>query len=169
MVMQTDQSTWADFKKWWVHKEGSDKDFTAADSSLYGHHPLISPAMNVSNCVIAVIDIRSMMYIYASPNYSDFTGWKWPDIKNGGVQFAFSRVSPKDQIGTTFFSELINAYFKKLPDSEKGFCRSVWDYRVRNDKDEYFKVLQQDCALKYDSEGQIEELLVFVSKIENVE
>lgn len=162
------KTPWADFKKWWVLKEGRNKHLETNGSGFYGQNPLISPAMNVSNCVIAVIDIPSMMYIYTSPNYSEFTGWNWTDIKTRGVQFAFSRVQPIDQLGITHFSELINTYFRKLPDAEKGFYRSIWDYRVRNNKGELLKVLQQDCALKYDSSGQIEELLVFVSKIENV-
>ena len=165
-----ESTTWVDFKKWWVSKEdlGIIHHSNGSSAALYGSHPLISPAMNVGNCVIAVIDIKSMQYIYTSPNYAEFTGWEEEDFKKGGVQFAFSRLHPNDQIGVTIFSELINNFFKKLTDAEKGYCRSFWDFQIRNNKGEYVKVIQQDCALKYNAEGLIEELLVFVLKIDNV-
>src|SRR5438105_594080 len=67
-----------------------------------------------------------------------------------------------------WFSELINTYFKKLPNEEKGYYRGCWDYRLRDKNDVYFKALQKDCVLKYDEEGKIEELLVFGFKIENL-
>jgi DNA-binding CsgD family transcriptional regulator len=124
--------------------------------------------MNVGNCVIAVIDIKSMMYVCTSPNYPEFSGWNEEDIKKGGVQYAFSRLHPNDQNGVIVFSEIINQYFKKLPDFQKGLYRAYWDFNIQNNKNEYFKVIQQDCALKYDAQGQINELLVFVFKIDNL-
>ena len=160
------QAEWSDFKKWWVSKQSNEMEENS--SSSYEHHPLLSPAMNIGNCVIAVIDIKTMRYIYTSPNWSEYLGWNNDDFQKGGVQFGFSRVHPEDQIGVTVFSALINTYFKKLPDAEKGHYRSFWDFRIRSDGGQYFKGLQQDCSLKYNADGLIEELLLFYYKIENV-
>ena len=160
------ESSWTDFKKWWIGRQMPIRD--AAPLTTYEHHPLISSAMNVSNCVIAVIDIKSMKYIYNSPNYAEFAGWDEKDIKEGGVQYAFSQIHPDDVPGVVQFSELINTYFQKLPNEEKGFYRSYWDFGVFTKEKKYLKVLQHDCAIKYDDEGKIDELLVFVSKVDGL-
>jgi hypothetical protein len=90
-------SVWTDFKKWWIHQGPKQHDGFINPDQAYQHHPLISSAMNVGNCIIAVIDIKTMMYIYTSPNYEEFSGWNKDDYTRGGVQFAFSNVHPSDQ------------------------------------------------------------------------
>lgn len=167
-VTLTQVPAWKDFKKWWIHKVDKSESKNFSQSTTYDHHPLISSAMNVGNCVIAVIDIKSMQYIYTSPNYAHFTGWKKEDFYKDGVHYAFSRLHPDDQPGVMAFSKLINNYFQKISPEERIYYQSFWDFRIQNNSGQYFKILQQDCALKYNNDGQIEELLVFVFKIDNI-
>jgi DNA-binding CsgD family transcriptional regulator len=161
------ESHWQTFKKWRMNKEGKSHDDVSAD--LYNnHHPLFSPAINISNSVVAVIDLKTLTFIYSSPNYPEFTGWREEDIKTGGIKFVFSKVTPNDQEGVNAFGKLINNYFKQLPDQQRKHFRSYWDFSVCDNKGKIFKVLQQDCAFKYDSKGNIEELLLSAVKIDNI-
>ncbi|MEJ0031626.1 MAG: hypothetical protein WDO15_15175 [Bacteroidota bacterium] len=55
-----------------------------------------------------------MRYIYTSPNYAEWTGWRNEEWKTGGVQFVFTRLPEEDRAGVTIFSELMNSYFQKI-------------------------------------------------------
>lgn len=167
-MSQSERNLWLSFKKSWSARSASDVESTLHDFEFYSQHPLITAALSISNCVIAVIDLRTMSYIYNSPNFEEFTGWKKEEYLTGGVRYAFSQIPTSDQIGLSLFSDLINGYFRSLPDSEKAFYRSFWDYRVSDRQGGTFKLLQQDCALRFSAYGQIEELLTFVSKIGSV-
>lgn len=157
---------WDLYKKWRSHNEPTESETDSFD--LYGHHPLISSAMITANMLISVVDLKSMMYRYLSPNYFDFLGWTKEEVQSGGVRFAFDRVSPDDQNGVIKFSSIIANYFKGLPDDSRTYYRAFWDYRVMNNDGKYLRILQQDRALKYDQDGNIHELFVVGSKITNV-
>jgi hypothetical protein len=159
---------WLDFKKWWVSVDNrSDKTNTTA-FDIYGQHPLIAPATDINSSTISVLDIKTMKYIYLSPNFYDFLGWEKKDVEEGGVQYAFSQIHPNDQLGVTSLSEKINRYFKNLPDERRVSYRAFWDYKLKNAEGNFQKLLQQDCVLKYTSEGDIEILLVVGVKIDSV-
>jgi DNA-binding CsgD family transcriptional regulator len=157
-------STWDDFKKWWTKSNLHSPAITDA----YQHHPVMSAAMDVGNSIISVIHIPSMQYVYTSPNFAEWTGWPESQFKSRGVEFTFSRVHPQDQGGLIEFSKIINARFKDLSNDRKFLFKSFWDYRVKPDEGNYFRLLQQDCALKYNADGTMEELMVFATKIQNV-
>src|SRR5258708_5614173 len=63
---------------------------------------------------------------------------------------------------------VINGYFKNVHDSQKSQYRTFWDFRLKDHAGNYFKIIQQDCALKYSSDGKIEELMIIASNIESV-
>jgi DNA-binding CsgD family transcriptional regulator len=165
-INQTNQEKWDDFKKWWVSKNSDRHNKNPA--STYINHPLLTPAMDMLNSVIVVVDIPAMQYTYTSPNYGEFTGWKNREIENGGVEFVFGLLPPDDQAGVTIFGKLMNEYFRNLPDIEKGDYRAYWDFRFRNGNGDLVKCFQNDRVIKYSPDGHIEELLVFNSKIDNV-
>jgi DNA-binding CsgD family transcriptional regulator len=161
-------ATWTDFKKWWTLKENNESGLSLNDLQLYGQHPLIAPSTNINNTTISVLDIKTMKYIYVSPNFYDFLGWAKKDVDEGGAQFAFGQIHPEDQHGVTLLSEKIKIYFKNLPTNRKLSYKAFWDYKIKNTIGEYQKVLQQDCVLKYTGDGDIEVLLVVGVKIDNV-
>ncbi len=160
----TAETTWDDFKKWWIGQGSSDSHHVVR---FYDEHPLMSPALHITKSSICVIDIKSMKYTYLSPNFGEFVGRVREEYENGGVQFTFSIIHPDDIPGVMSFSELINEYFKNLPDSQKSQYRTFWDFRLKDHAGKYFKIIQQDCTLKYSGDGKIEELMVISSNIES--
>jgi DNA-binding CsgD family transcriptional regulator len=165
MPDRINSSAWLDFEKWWT---GSESAGSLSNTRKYKHHSLITAAMDINNSSIGVIDILQMKYIYLSPNYGKFIGWQSDDYLERGVQWVFNKIHPDDVQAVLQFSELINKYFKDLPDEEKPLYRSYWDFRFRDEKGVYFRVLQQDCVLKYNRDGNMEELLFVATKIDNV-
>jgi DNA-binding CsgD family transcriptional regulator len=161
------QTAWENFIRW----SASDSSGQTIENRVIRFEPdhLFSRILNNSsnNIVIALMDVRSQQYKYISPNAYDIIGWTYEQLIAGGVRFTFDRIHPDDLPGAIAFSELINNYYRQLPEPEKPFYSGQWDYRVRNDKDVYYKYTQKDYVLKHSSDGQIEEYLVFFSKIEN--
>lgn len=151
------ETPWMDFKRWWTSVE--------SPPSNYQHHPLLLPAANVINSAIAVVHIPSMKYIYTSPNFSEFTGWAEHDYNRDGVQFAFNRIPVNDQKGVIAFSSIITQQFKGVDDEKRHLFKSIWDFRLTSNKGEVYRVIQQDCPLRYNKSGEIEELLVIASKV----
>lgn len=156
---------WDEYAKWW---RGYEKKGDAPSVQFYEHHPIISAVAQTNSSVVGVIDLRSMQYVYLSPNLGDFLGRDDSECRRDGVAHIFQFIHPDDREGIVIFSGLIASYFENLPDSQKQAYRSFWDFRLLDGDGNYFKILQQDCAFKYSPEGKMEQRLFIASKINNV-
>jgi DNA-binding CsgD family transcriptional regulator len=158
-------ATWQDFKKWWV-KEGHERDPNAIE--LHEHNPLIEAASSVSDAVIVTIDMKAMRYNYISPNFDSFTGWNRPDYVLNSVEYVYSTMLPEDREGLVRFSELINSHFARLDVQQIKTYRFLWDQHISSVRLGYFRILQQCNTLKHDGAGNMEEILSFATKVENL-
>jgi DNA-binding CsgD family transcriptional regulator len=111
-----------------------------------------------------LIDIQAMNYLHFSSNAHEITGWPRSEYMQGGVEFAFSRILQKSQVGIGKFSIIINNYFKQLSEKEKRMFRCYWDWKthIPNGK---ATLLLQDCILRWDSDGRILVLLTVVMEV----
>lgn len=156
---------WDNFRKWWTKSNVNEP----LDPFIrYEHHPVYSALSAINNTVICVIDIPSMKYLYTSPNFSEWTGLEESSYVENGVKFVFGQLHDHDQHGAILFSGIITRYFKGLPDRERKYYKAFWDYRLKNAGGQYTRIVQRDCVLKYDPDGNILELAVFCEKIDNI-
>lgn len=158
------EDSWKTFLHWWNGQSNQNSDGV----KRFQQHPLLSLTADLVNATMAVVDIPSMRYIYNSPNFSEFLGVVEDEYKRDGVACIFRQIPPEDQHGLAAFGELINDYFKSLPDERKNDFQSFCDYRMRRISGEQYKVLHRDRVLRYDDQGRILELFMMASKIENV-
>ena len=160
------QSAWDNFIQWSISETTETR---SSGHAPFEPDPLFSRMLQSTsnNVIITLMDVRIQQYLYISPNCQDITGWSAEELMAGGVRFFFEKLHPDDVPAAIKFSELINAYFSKLPENEKSKYSGQWDYRVCNRNGVYTKYTQRDHALKYSTDGRIEQYLVFFSGIEN--
>lgn len=159
-------SSWEEFERWWI--KNKPEEVHDISRKQFEHHPLISASTLINQSCLGVIDIPHMQYLYLSPNFEKFIDSSDKSYLTEGVRWVFQRIHPDDINAVLLFSELINKYLKKLSEQQRIVYRSCWDFRVRHEQGDYFRVLQQDCVLKYDKEEGIKELLFVATRIENV-
>lgn len=152
---------WQNFRKWWTRRD------PRSETSLenYALHPLLNSAADVAKSAIGVIHVKSMRYLYMSPNVETLFGWSHKEYMSRGVEFAFEHILPTDRPAMIWFSELINSFFHKLSEGYRSTYRDYWDYSIGRPDGSSIKVFQQDSVLKYDQDGQIEEFLIVCSRI----
>lgn len=153
---------WVDFKKQWIKDKRTDQF-----SKFYDEHPLIAHAVKMGDTFIGVIDVRTMKYIYLSPNIISFSGWPLFHFENDGVKFTFEQTHQSDQTGLAVFGKVVNDYFQNLTEDERPTFLTYHDFRMKNDKGKYFRMIQQTTMIRYDG-GQVLEKLFFLAKIENL-
>lgn len=159
------ENSWEDFKKYWNATAPLDNS-TVQVEKILKEHPFFLQALSLSKFGFCVIDIKKMQYLHVSSNAYEITGWPNDEYMKGGVQFAFSALMPESQHGMIRFSQLINEYFKKLPNHDKINYRCYWDYQI-NSPTGVKTLLQQDYVLNYDDEGHITILLAICMDIRN--
>lgn len=86
----------------------------------------------------------------------------------GGVAFSYSKYHPDDLLSLEFFGQLINSYYKSLTQKEKQNYKGFIDIRFIKQDGNYVRILQQDCVLKDDAEGNMALLLLLVTDITNL-
>jgi DNA-binding CsgD family transcriptional regulator len=158
--------SWDNFNKWWQSQPVQ----TDIESfrSLFTDHPLFTTAMRMNRSITGVLDLHTMKYMYWSGNVVDLLGWDDSNYWDGGAQFAYSKFHPDDLLSLEFFGQLIGSYYKSLPQSEKPHYKAFWDFRFIKQDGNYVRILQQDCILKDDAEGNMAVLLLLVTDITNL-
>ncbi len=154
---------WEEYKKWWQR----DHDKLRATES-YDQHPVMTHAAVKTESVIGIMNTQTMRYSYFSPNLYAFTGWDKEELEKNGVAYTYSTMPLNDIKGAAIFSELITKSFKALRPSDRLNFKAIWDKRISNKRDGYFKILQICSPIKYDQEGNIDDILFFATKIDNI-
>lgn len=161
------EASWQHFIKWSI----SESPASAGQHEIiqFDADHLFSKIFNNSTnqLVIALMDVRSQRYKYISPNVRHLVGWSYDELMAGGVKFMFDKIHREDVPAAIAFSERINSYYHGLPESAKAAYCGQWDFRVQNREGVHYKYIQKDHVLKHTAEGDIEEYLVFFSRIEN--
>ncbi len=159
------ENSWKEFKKYWNASSPQDNS-TVQIERILQEHPFFLQALSLSKFGFCVIDIKQMQYLHVSTNAYEITGWPNEKYMEGGVEFGFNAIMPESQNAAICFSQLINDYFKKLPDHDKPNYRCYWDYKI-NGPTGIKTLLQQDYVLRYDEEGHITILLAICMDIQN--
>ncbi|MBY0434682.1 MAG: LuxR C-terminal-related transcriptional regulator [Cyclobacteriaceae bacterium] len=158
--------SWDNFNKWWKSQPAQ----ADAESlrGFFSDHPLFTTAMRMNRSITGVLDLHTMKYLYWSGNVIDLLGWDDSNYWEGGALFAYSKFHLDDLLSLEYFGQLIGNYYKSLPQSEKPNYKAFWDFRFIKQDGNYVRILQQDCVLKDDAEGNIAILLLLVTDITNL-
>lgn len=153
-----------DYKRWWQRGRLSDPDGLTYEDG----HPVMTHAAEKSDSVIGIMDTRTLRYTYFSPNLYEFTGWDKGRLEQEGVAYTYSTMPPKDIEGAALFSELLTKTFHSIAVHRRPFFKAIFDKRISNTRDGFFRILQICSPIKYDDDGNIDEILFFATKIDNM-
>ncbi len=127
------------------------------DYNLLKYHiPMLERLNVLSNSSISVFDMYKREHIYLSSNFEETYGWSNAEASEQGNDYFNSRVHPDDLI----FNFKAGNYFLRLafglkPEDRVNKYKILSDYRVRNSRDEYVRVVEQKMLLEADKRGNI--------------
>lgn len=128
-----------------------DLDYTIANE----HIEFLKQLDRIENSSISVFDLYRKEHIFVSSNYSKMLGYNLDLLKEQGNDFFDSRVHPEDFFNNMKMGIGLLKTTYQIPVSERKDYKLVLDYRVRNGKDDYVRIIEQQQALELDRAGNI--------------
>ena len=134
-------------------QEFDEKDL---DRDLVEKHIIFLRQMDaIDNSSISVFDLHSKEHVFISDNYSKMLGYDLSKASDEGNTFFDAKVHPDDFIHNLKLGiELIKLTYR-VPVNERKNYKLVLDYRVKNSKGEYVRIIEQQQALELDKKGNV--------------
>jgi DNA-binding CsgD family transcriptional regulator len=166
MTTNTLEQQWADFKKWWGTQ--NDLEDIRSFQKHFTDHPLFSATMSMNGSMTAVVDLRTMQYLFLNGDVERITGWDYKTAFEGGVKLSYETLHPDDLVLAPMFGQMVAPYYKSLPEEQKKNYRSYWDWRFLSPDKKPIRVLAQDSILKHDADGNMILLMSLITDIEGL-
>lgn len=130
-------------------------DESELDYAILNKHKLfLSQLAKVSNSGVTVFDLYRHQHVFTSYNFADLFGYDLAGIEVEGNSYFDERVHPEDmEILMRNGVDSLNFFFER-----KDECMSyklVNEYRVRNFKNEYVRIIEQHQILELDKRGNV--------------
>lgn len=143
--------------------------FNFSETQSAGNESLLSPTLknilNLSPCVISILDLCTQHYKFITNNTLDLFGYNTENYIAKGHGFQEQIIHPDDQLS---YSRLVNKVWKALtdipPTSQSNYKFSL-DYRILKPSGDVTRILEQNTILQQDVHGQITHLLCVYSDI----
>ncbi|WP_448790250.1 LuxR C-terminal-related transcriptional regulator [Bacteroides graminisolvens] len=123
-------------------------------SILHKHIYFLSQLAKVSNSGVTVFDLFRRQHVFTSYNFADLFGYDLTGIEMDGNRYFDERVHPDDmEILIRNGADALSLFFER-----KNECLSyklINEYRVRNLKDEYVRIIEQHQILELDKRGNV--------------
>ena len=122
---------------------------------LENHLPFLRQLDQIGNSAVSVFDLHRREHVFVSEGFVGMLGYDLEQVEEQGNAFFDSRIHPEDleQLLTNGI-ELLKLVFSLAPETRKDY-KLVNDYRIKNGRDEYVRVLEQHQALELDSQGNL--------------
>lgn len=167
--MTTNQSfekQWIEFTRWWG-TQNLEEDIRSFEKH-FTDHPLFYATMSMNNSMTAVVDLRTMQYLFLNGDVEKITGWDYKTAFEGGVKLSYETLHPDDLVLAPMFGQMVAPYYKSLPEEQKKNYRSYWDWRFLSPDKKPVRVLAQDSILKHDADGNMILLMSLITDIEGL-
>lgn len=89
---------------------------------------------------------------YVSPEITSLLGF---DPNKITVQFFVSQIHPEDQPFFLNFENKVVQFFKELPTEKMNKYKVSYDFRIKNAKNNYIRILHQLLILQHDNDGNV--------------
>jgi len=129
----------------------SDLDY----SVVRAHADFLDQIAAIENSSISVFDLCRKNHAYLSPNFGSFLGFPIDMASREG--FLEERTHPADLIDLLKAGVHFLRFAFELPrdDPRKKSFKLLTDYRIRNDRDQYVRVIEQQMGLEMDRSGNV--------------
>ncbi len=109
----------------------------------------------IENSSISIFDLNKKEHIFISQNYSKMLGYNIEEAEKQGNSYFNAKVHPDDfLINLKNGIKLLDFSFQ-IPVAERKNYKLVLDYRVKNARDEYIRIIEQQQTLELDKTGNI--------------
>jgi DNA-binding CsgD family transcriptional regulator len=163
---KTKSLVWDEYKRVW-HDYSSYLNKISIKEEVFPFHPLFAQSMSINKATMAVVDRRTMQYLYVADNVFDIMHFTKEQYMERGVELHFSNIQPNAQMGMLEFGRIISSYFKTLSNEQKEKYQCYWDYPIRKNDGTIIQILQRDRVMDYDDEGRINIVLLVCIDITN--
>lgn len=122
---------------------------------LNAHCNFLKRLSQVENSAVTVFDMHRRQHVFASYNFTTLLGYDTEGLAALTNEYFDARIHPDDFVkqmknGLNAFRFMFN-----IAPSERGHYKFVNEYRVKNGKGEYVRVIEQHQALETDSLNNI--------------
>lgn len=128
----------------------SELDYTILDY----HIPFLTQLAKTSNSGISVYDSYQEKHVFTSYNFTDMFGYDLDAIEIIGNDYFNERIHPDDfDILCYNANEFVRTLY---PDKEMlASCKLINEYRIRNSRGEYIRIIEQHQVLEFDKSGNV--------------
>lgn len=124
-------------------------------SILENHISTLEKYNVIENSAISIFDLHQLKHTYLSVRFETIFGFDVSQAHEEGNEYFDKKMHPEDiadsmRIGTYFMNEIY-----KHPVDERKDYKLINDYRIKNGKGEYIRVIEQFQALELDQKGNV--------------
>lgn len=102
-----------------------------------------------------IMDMYKRDYAYLSSRFYHMFGFNIEEAYKEGPSFLDRRVHPDDFIKMLEMGNYFMRYALSLPPQERRESKLIVDYRLKNSKGDYVRVIKQYVALELDAKGNV--------------
>jgi len=107
---------------------------------------------HIGNFYYYLFDVKNACFKYVSSDIYKVLGY---DAEKVDFNFFLSKIHPADQKILLNNEKAIVDFFAKLPNDKISKYKVSYDYRVRNNRDEYIRILQQWIIVQFNDEENL--------------
>jgi DNA-binding CsgD family transcriptional regulator len=115
-------------------------------------HKRIFTIFQVGDYYYFVFDVTSGEFEFISPEISKVLGYNAETLS---VSTFFSSIHPEDQPYFVNFENTVNHFYRQFPVEKYKKFKIRYDFRIKNSKGKYVRLLHQMVVLQHDNKGNI--------------
>lgn len=108
-----------------------------------------------SSTFFCVTNTQNLTFEYISKNLTACLGLDRNDLKAKGMRYFWSRMHPEDlEQWLQALNELMNFTLGEISLEDRGKMSYTWNYRIKNNNEEYVNIIQNTTPLEFDSDDK---------------
>ncbi|TBN01304.1 LuxR family transcriptional regulator [Hyunsoonleella flava] len=108
-----------------------------------------------SSTFFCITNTQDLTFEYISKNMKACLGYDVNTLKNGGMRYFWSRMHPDDiEHWLKALNGLMDFTLGEIKIEDRAKVTYTWNYRLKNEKDEYVNVVQNTTPLEFDTEDK---------------
>lgn len=108
-----------------------------------------------SSTFFCITNTQELSFEYVSKNMTACLGLDKQEFENKGMRYLWSRMHPDDlDVWLRALNELMKFTLKEIAVEDRDRMSYTWNYRLKNDNDEYVNIVQNTTPLEFDSQDK---------------
>jgi DNA-binding CsgD family transcriptional regulator len=124
------------------------------DYNVLDRHIEFLKKINIQDSSISIFDLYQKKHVYISSNFAGLLGWDITEAHEQGNAYMDERMHPDDAVTLTkagiYFIQMGLELAKTDPKAVKDY-KVLQDYRTKNKKNQFVRVIEQHKLLEFDS------------------